>query len=112
MKINGNAVAEGAIVSGTLRDEDLIRAFAAEIRKLSLRTPGVVLDAESWLCGREKYNDNISGEEHPLDENEYVERGGEISLQLQTHLEGMAPTGWRFGTGQDGDDFGWWRTEE
>ena len=95
-KINGNAVAPGTVISGTLRTEDLVRGFANEIKRLTTRSPAIVFEAELWL------------------KNQTTEGAGVSILgDLEEHLNRMAPKGLRFGSHEgDGADFGWWECEE
>ena len=110
MKINGNAVAEGTVIHGTLRTEDLMRAFRDEIRRLSAVSPEVCFEADYWIEGIDSYRDH---HEINFTEEEYQEEGSLIVMKLSDHLDNMAPTGWYFGvTEGDGSDFGWWRVED
>lgn len=110
MKINGNAVAEGTVIHGTLRTEDLMRAFRDEIRRLCAVSPDCCWEADAWLEGRETYR-----EYHEIDftEEECEEYGDILVGNLMDHLDRMAPKGWYFGAYEgDGSDFGWWRNSD
>lgn len=102
-----NEPQEGSVSSGTLRTEDLLRAFAGELRRICSVPPPIVYEAEVWLEGADAYN-----EAYPS-ELIYEACGLEIYFDLLDALSDLAPKGLRFGSHEgDGADFGWWRVEE
>ena len=110
MRINGNVVAEGTVICGTLRTEDLMRAFRDEIRRLSTRSPDCCWFADAWLDGFEVYktywDDMFSQKDYEMD-------GPLMVSDLMEHLNSMAPTGYYFGADDgDGADFGWRRNSD
>lgn len=111
--INGNQVSEGCVSSGTLRTEDLMKSFCEEIRRLSLRTPSIVREAEAWLGGIQSWRDYHELEACTDEQEEYETDGPALVARLDSHLNSLAPDGWRFGAHEgDGADFGWWRVDD
>lgn len=114
-KINRNAVAPGSISTGTLKEEDLIRTFSTEIKRLSTARPAIVFEAECWLEGPQSFADNGFTEAFPNDtiEDTYEAVSGSIVHDLVEHLNGMACSGLYFGVHWgDAADFGWWECNE
>ena len=116
----------GTIISGTLRDEDLLDAFTSELKMLlqqeqktlRLKTPlgiassdwtniiahkQLVFEAQHVLCYINLDTD------HEIAESVIV---SEIINELQDAISEYAPDGMYFGTLEgDGADFGWWYIE-
>ena len=114
-KINGHVVAPGSISTGTLKEEDLMKSFSEEIKKLILTRPKILFEAECWLGGPQVYADNDFAEAFPNDTIEEVHESiaGSILMDMVAYLNSIACEGLYFGTHPgDGADFGWWEVEE
>ena len=111
-RINGNAVAVGTVCFGTMKPEDLIPKFVAEIKRLTTFTPYVVREAENWIEGPKSYYENtlqITDPSAGTPEELHAGYAKSIVDDLMSHLNVMAPDGLRFGAHDgDGADFGWW----
>ena len=87
----------GTVISGTLRPEDLIPAFASELRFLS------EVSAEPW----EWLLEAADGADYES------ESAVELIRELANALNEFAPEGAYFGAHPgDGTDFGFWMLEE
>ena len=112
-RINGHAVSEGCVSSGTLRTEDLMRNFVDEAKRVCTLTPEIVSEAEAWLGGIQSWKDYYELEAVVNEQDEYDCDGLALVARLDDHLNSLAPDGWRFGASEgDGADFGWWRIED
>ena len=95
----------GSISSGTLRTEDRLKTFAAELRMLASRNPE---DAQFQAHCR------LASEAHYLLGRDWEDEGvredaGEVLNSLFDALDAYAPEGCRFGAHEgDGADFGYW----
>ena len=89
----------GTVIHGTLRTQDLIPAFAAELKKLDTVPKFAMLIAEAEAIDFEL---NYNGE-----------AAEDILAGLDVALNELAPDGWYFGAHPaDGSDFGYWEFEE
>lgn len=91
------SIMEGTLIHGTLRLEDLIPAFIAELR---------VMEAESLKL------DEI---ERTMEDPLYFDgdEAPEDCLWIMDRLDKYAPDGMYFGAHPgDGSDFGWWTVDE
>lgn len=112
-RINGHAVNEGCVSSGTLRTEDLMRNFVDEAKRVCILTPDIVREAEAWLGGIQSWKDYHELEICTDEQEEYETDGPALVARLDSHLNSLAPDGWRFGAHPgDGADFGWWRIDD
>ena len=120
--INGRPIWEHTVSSGTLQTADLLRAFADESKRLHDLTPDIAREASAWSAspldwaslGYVDVNWDEVGDEDLEDEigEPYHQRGPELIVEIQEHLNSLAPEGWFFGTHPgDGADFGWWRDD-
>lgn len=91
----------GSISSGTLRDEDLVDAFASELAALYKYT---------WGARMPPHVKKLLAEADKLTEEDFANGdGGEIVGELQDELEHFAPPFAYFGASEgDGADFGFW----
>lgn len=87
----------GTVSRGTMRNEDLLRAFADELESLSDEAvPSVVAEAREYASS-EPYSD----------------AAWEVLATLEDYLQDHAPEGHYFGAHVgDGSDFGFWPDEE
>lgn len=92
----------GSISHGTLRSQDLLRAFADEIeRQNEGKTLSIVTEARATAT-------RIDADD--LDDDVFVD---ELTLDMMRILDESAPDGCYFGTHiGDGSDFGYWPNEE
>jgi len=98
----------GTIISGTLREEDLVPAFIAALD-----------DLNKGRCAeiRSEYQDVLgvlaaSGTDGVVEEN-LTDGLKWLMEDLEDALDEAAPRGYRFGTNEgDGADFGFWECEE
>ena len=96
-----STIRPGVVVEGTLRTEDLLAPFAAEIDRLNLTKNSVAEEARAWL-----------------EDTEYTgmsraEMGSELIQDLMDQLNEIAPEYLHFGTLEgDGACFGWWEVED
>ena len=102
---NTNKIELGTLIHGTLRNEDLLQAFASELYRLAGGTgegdqpQGIINEAMDLL-------DNAS-------EEKFEEFASEIVYDLMDALNEYAPTGYYFGAIEgDGSDFGFWTDED
>lgn len=94
-------IEEGSVIAGTLRPEDLIPAFAREMRRIMPPDPRPHTSLTQLLDFADQC-DTLSGEE----------RDEVVELLIEA-LWGFAPEGFYFGSHpDDGADFGFWRYEE
>jgi hypothetical protein len=96
----------GSVSTGTLRNEDLIPAFADELSVMEASEAGVKLLDEVWkFLGKEEPYKHPDG---PLADFE-SEDAGYLVDELHDALNEHAPPHMRFGSHEgDGADFGWW----
>lgn len=94
----------GTLIHGTLRDEDLLQAFASELYRLAGGTgegdqpQGIINEAMDLL-------DNAS-------EEKFEEFASDIINDLMDALNEYAPYGYYFGSIEgDGSDFGFWEEQ-
>lgn len=89
----------GTVSHGTLRNADLLPAFANELRQLE-PTSSLVAEADAVaLLASLGWQYSIWD----------MEETGDLVSALQDKLAELAPTGLTFGnTEGDGSDFGWW----
>ena len=100
MPTNSN-IRIGTLISGTLRDEDLLEAFADELERLDAGREGVIKEARALLA--------IGADEWSEEQREYA--GWLINEILITALNDYAPPHTYFGAHEgDGSDFGYWPT--
>lgn len=101
--INGHVLALGTVSHGTLRNEDLLKAFCEEIERYASTGYAIVTESRKWLAG-EQPDENESNRD---------EIGQELVIDLIDQLNAMSPDNVYFGT-LDGDasDFGWWVSED
>ena len=101
-----NTIELGTLIHGTLRNEDLLTTFAAELRRLQhgnespLLTEAVKAMNRGYIVGFDwaEENENI-----PM---------SEIVNDLMDALNEYAPDGYYFGAIEgDGSDFGFWQDE-
>lgn len=92
----------GTISHGTLRTEDLIEAFVAELESHTCYTDApLLIEARNWLAV-----DIAPRADHD-------ERGCELLDALFAALNDIAPEGMHFGALEgDGSDFGFWYTHD
>jgi len=85
----------GTIISGTLKTEDLLPAFADELRRL---------DPKNKLLGCTSY---YAQNEWKIDWES--DKAAELLTDVEDALQNMAPVHMYFGTAEgDGADYGWW----
>ena len=93
----------GAIIHGTLRPQDLLRAFAIELERLSNGAiPPIVTEARGFAELHDLYDDGEA------DAND-IAGADEVIKNLIEYLDELAPEGHFFGAHPgDGSDFGFW----
>jgi hypothetical protein len=119
-RINGHAMTTGSISTGTLKFEDLIPAFTAEIKRLVSRSPDIVREAEAWIYAMKNNDPHTYLRDYDVSLGEGVgpkeaveAMGPSVMHDLDYYLNQMAPDGIRFGAHEgDGADIGWWESEE
>jgi hypothetical protein len=100
MTTNSN-IRIGTLIHGTLRDEDLLAAFADELERLDTGHYGEIKEARALLA--------IGADEWSEEQREYA--GWLINEILITALNDYAPPHTYFGAHEgDGSDFGYWPT--
>ncbi len=89
----------GTVIHGTLRPEDLIPAFADELRALRGSLPlQIYRDLRAWEAHVEDLDGDLEGW---------------LMDELFNALDEYAPEGYYFGAHMgDGSDFGYWRAED
>lgn len=98
-RVAHNTVVPGSIIWGTLKTEDLMRAFADEIDRLTATYPHILHEAREYLEGA-----------HPEQGEEGVAES--ILDDMIAWLNAQCPPGLYFGTlDGDGADFGFWEIE-
>ena len=101
-------IAIGTVIHGTLRDQDLLPAFADELERVG----GPELDYDL------RNGSELIAEARQLVEIgfTYAEFNGETSSEcvneLMDALQDYAPVHMYFGNTSDGSDFGWWPVTE
>lgn len=113
--INGHKLTTGTISSGTLKTSDLMKTLSDEVRRLCLRRPDILFEAECWLEGPQKYADNDFTEAFPNNTIEDVHEcvGPSILVDLELWLNAATPDNIYFGNHEtDGANIGWWGKEE
>ena len=104
---NGGFICEGTLIQGTLRQQDLLRAFASEFeRVLPFNSSNLVFEARECLAALENNDSEFEGE--PV-----FEAADEIILDLMDELGVIADReGLYFGAHEgDGADIGYWAVE-
>lgn len=94
-----------SVSTGTLKTDDLLRAFSAELRRFPdpTRFDHVLGEADFWA---ERYAQS-------LDDDVTQENAAYCLDELVDTLSQLAPTGCYFGAHPgDGADFGYWQPEE
>ena len=92
----------GSIITGTLRNEDLIPAFADELSVMEMSEKGVTLlhEVDKFLGKPDESQPDFDSED-----------AGFLVGELMDALEEYAPPHMRFGSLEgDGADFRWWPT--
>ena len=92
----------GTVIHGTLRDEDLLPAFADELARVSMERFDSL--AEVWTELKDDNDLSIDGIIEHVGENV-----GDLIHDLMDALQEYAPVHVYFGAiDGDGSDFGWW----
>lgn len=90
-------ITPGTVIHSTLRTDDLLRAFAAELRRVTNHPGDLTLADEADAALR------VTDEDYRC----------EVVASLLDLLNEYAPSGYYFGAHWgDGSDFGWWPLEE
>ena len=87
----------GTLIHGTLRDEDLLPAFADELERVRAS------DTDHAIL--------IDDARHPEVFTTDTYTAADIVNDLQDALTEYAPSHMYFGNTSDGSDFGWWTTD-
>ncbi len=106
MRTRINKVEVGTLIHGTLRDEDLLQAFADELARIDIKRFDEVIKPDAHLFA----------ESANLTTEEIVEALGEdvtdVINDLMDALNEYAPYGYYFGSIEgDGSDFGFWEEQ-
>jgi len=102
MTTNSN-IRIGTLIHGTLRDEDLLEAFADELERLDAGREGVINEARELLA--------IDADEWT--EEQHLDASYLINVTLFNALNEYAPPHVYFGAHEgDGSDFGFWPTRD
>jgi len=101
-----NKIEFGTLIHGTLRDEDLLQAFADELARIDIERFDEVIKPDAHLFS----------EAANLTTEEIVEELGEdvtdVINDLMDALNEYAPYGYYFGSIEgDGSDFGFWEEQ-
>jgi hypothetical protein len=96
----------GTLIHGTLRDEDLLPAFADELDRVSNGAYAELRDtAGRWLVWLQEYPDSVEDDAGDT----VAECVPEVINELIDALQEYAPSHMTFGAHEgDGSDFGWW----
>ena len=96
----------GTLIHGTLRDEDLLPAFADELERVSNGAYAELRDtAGRWLVWLQEYPDSVEDDAGDT----VAECVPEVINELIDALSEYAPAHMYFGAIEgDGSDFGWW----
>ncbi len=98
----------GSVSCGTMRTEDLLKAFANELAYICTTTPRIVREVHAWLDGPEAY-----AKDYECDAGIYDAIGMGLVADLFELLDRFAPEGYYFGSHPgDGADYGFWPCEE
>ena len=98
----------GTVISGTLRDGDLILAFANELSRLASQNPRSP-QLGLWCALAVSARLMIQNGQHII----WPEAGDEMLSDLADQLDEFSPRGHSFGAHEgDGADFGYWPCEE
>jgi hypothetical protein len=106
-------ITEGTIIHGTLRLEDLIPAFIAELRVMESIKPGA--DERAKVIRYQNISHTLSEIERAMEDPLYFDgdEAPEDCDWIMDRLNKHAPDGMYFGAHQgDGSDFGWWTVDE
>lgn len=89
----------GTLIHGTMRDEDLLRAFATELRRLDEAGNYYQLCNEAMVMANDP-------------EGDYQYMPADVITDLFDRLDEFSPEGHRFGAHEgDGSDYGFWPVE-
>jgi hypothetical protein len=102
--VHGGTISEGTVIHGTLRTQDLLDAFGAELyRVLPFNGRRLVAEAADWV--RILNEPDASDHDHQC--------ADEVLLELFDQLDSIAQKeGLTFGAHEgDGSDFGYWQIE-
>lgn len=90
----------GTLIHGTMRDEDLLRAFATELRRLDEAGNYYQLCNEAMVMANDP-------------EGDYQYMPADVITDLFDRLDEFSPEGHRFGAHEgDGSDYGFWPVED
>lgn len=102
-----NKIELGTLIHGTLRDEDLLQAFADELARIDIERFNEVIRPDSHLFSEEA---NLTTGE--IVDELGVEGVGDVINDLMDALNEYAPYGYYFGSIEgDGSDFGFWEEQ-
>lgn len=102
-----NKVEVGTLIHGTLRDEDLLQAFADELARIDIKRFDEVIKPDAHLFAESA---NLTTEE--IVEALGVEDVTDVINDLMDALNEYAPYGYYFGSIEgDGSDFGFWEEQ-
>lgn len=106
---HGGFLVEGTVSSGTLRTQDLLRAFANELERLKPFNSYATCNEARYTANELDVSDKFGSQDGALEET-----GQEVLAELIEELNQLAsPHGFRFGASEgDGADFGFWKVEE
>jgi hypothetical protein len=103
----GQQIKLGTLIHGTLRDEDLLQAFADELARIDIAKFHKVTKADAHLFSESA---NLTTAQIVAELGEYVT---DVINDLMYALNEYAPDGYYFGSIEgDGSDFGFWQDEE
>ena len=101
-----NKIELGTLIHGTLRDEDLLQAFADELARIDIERFNEVIRPDDHLFSESA---NLTTEEIVEELGEDV---GDVIDDLMDALNEYAPYGYYFGSIEgDGSDFGFWEEQ-
>lgn len=108
-----NKIELGTLIHGTLRDEDLLQAFADELARIDSERFNQVIKAYDFSTGGFSHlfseSANLTIEEIVEELGEYV---GDVINSFMDALNEYAPYGYYFGSIEgDGSDFGFWEEQ-
>ena len=96
-------IAIGTLIHGTLRDEDLLPAFADELERVGEAGAHAELIQRANRVHAKLYRDDHDGN---------YDVSTETVHDLMDALQDYAPVHMYFGNTSDGSDFGWWPVTE